>query len=118
MIAYVGTPDLMQMAYAAVFALLAAYGLSWTMDRLFLRRLVRDRVAGIAYGCSAVFLLLMLGATFVLTKMNPFVRGPIIIPPIGYAISFLLGTLAAGGLRLAVYSNYEGNLDEEIVFDP
>src|SRR4051812_39238198 len=118
MIAYLGAPDFMQMAYAAVFALLAAYGLSWTMDKLFLRRLVRDRVACIAYGCSAVFVLLMLGATFVLTRMNPYIAGPIIIPQVGYAISFLLGCAAAAGLRMAVYSHYEGNLDEEIVFDP
>ena len=42
-------------------AVLLAYSLSWAMDKAFMRRLVRDRVAGIAYGCTLVFLLLMGG---------------------------------------------------------
>lgn len=115
---YWGDPDFSQMAVAAVVAVLLAYSLSWAMDKAFMRRLVRDRVACIAYGCTFVFLLLMGGATLLLTWTSPFVEGPIIIPAVGYAISFLLGTAIAGALRMAVYSHYEGNLDEEIVFDP
>ena len=115
---YWGDPDFSQMAVAAVVAVLLGYGLSWAMDKAFMRRLVRDRIACIAYGCILVYLLLMGGATLLLTWTSPFVGGPVIIPAVGYAISFLLGTAIAGALRMAVYSRYEGNLDEEIVFDP
>ena len=106
------------MAAATALAALLGFSLSWAMDKAFMRRLIRDRVAGIAYGCCAVFLLLMAGMTLLLTLMSPFEGGPVIIPPIGYAISFLAGTGIAFGIRLTIYSRYDDNLDEEIVFDP
>ncbi len=115
---YVAAPDLARMGLAGLGALLLSFGLSWAMDRLFLRRLVKDRIACIAYGCIFVFLLLMGGTTFYLTRTTPYRLHSIIIPPVGYAICFLLGCALAGYARMAIYSRYEGNLDEAIVFEP
>jgi hypothetical protein len=113
-----GTPTFGAMAAAAGIALLFAFLLSWGLDKAFLRRLVRDRIACIAYGCAAAFLLLMGGGTWLLTATSGFEGKPIIVPPVGFAIAFLLGVALAGAARMAIYSRYEGNLDEAIVFDP
>ncbi|HEX5183090.1 MAG TPA: hypothetical protein VFW19_08050 [Allosphingosinicella sp.] len=105
-------------AAGAGAALVFAFLLSWGLDKAFLRRLVRDRIACIAYGCVLAFLLLMGGTTWLLTATGDYYGRPIIIPPLGIAIAFLIGVALAGAARMAIYSRYEGNLDEAIVFDP
>jgi hypothetical protein len=113
-----GDPGFGQLAAAALLAVLVGYGISWTIDRLLLRRFTEDRVGGIAMSCALAFLILMGATTFLLTWSSPFVDGPIIIPPLGYAVAFLLGVAGAGALRMAVYSRaYEHNDDQEL-FEP
>jgi hypothetical protein len=115
---FFGNEDFSHFAVAAVASALIGYAVPWALDRLLLRRVMADRVAAIALGGAFVFLALMAGTTVYLTWTSPFFERPIIIPPVGFAISFLLGTAAAGAARLAVYSHYEQNLDEPIVFEP
>jgi len=109
--------DFTHFGLAALAAAAIGYAVPWTLDRLILRRLMADRVASIALGGAFVFLLLMGGTAFYLTRTSPFPDHPIIIPPVGFAVSFLLGTAAAGAARLAIYSHFDSNLDEPIVFD-
>lgn len=117
---YLFEPDLIHMAATAAATVPVGYALTWGMDALFLKRLVDDRMAGIAFGCGLVFLLLMAAATAFLTwyaGSNPFENGPIVIPHIGYAISFILGLFAVGAIRTILYGREYEEGDEELVFD-
>jgi hypothetical protein len=117
---YLYAPELIHMAAAAAATIPVGYALSWGMDALFLRRLIDDRIAGIALGCALAFLLLMGSATAFLTwyaGSNPFEYGPIVIPPIGYAISFILGLAAVGAIRTIRYGRDYEESDEALVFD-
>src|SRR5688572_8295623 len=107
------TPGLWQLAVAALLAAIVGYAISWLIDRLLLKRFTDDRVGGIALSCAVAFLLLMGGATFFLTWTSPFENGPIIIPPLAYALAFLVGVAAAGARRMVVYGrDYEQNDDQ------
>src|SRR5687767_987531 len=97
------TPGFAQLGAAALAAAILGYALSWLIDRLFFKRFTTDRVGGIALSSAAAFLLLMGGATLFLTWTSPFVNGPIIIPPLGYAIAFLIGVALAGARRMVEY---------------
>lgn len=118
---YLYAPDFVHMAGAAAATVLVGYALTWAMDALFLKRLVDDRIAGIAFGCGLAFLLIMAAATAFLTwyaGSNPFEYGPIVIPHIGFAISFILGLFAVGAIRTIRYGREYEEGDEELVFDP
>jgi hypothetical protein len=117
---YLYAPELIHMAAAAAATIPVGYALGWGMDALFLKRLIDDRIAGIALGCALAFLLLMGSATAFLTwyaGSNPFEYGPIVIPPIGYAISFILGLAALGAIRTIRYGRDYEEGDEALVFD-
>lgn len=113
-----GTPGFGQMAVAALVAAILGYALSWTVDRLLVRRLTDDRVGGIALSCAVAFLLLMGATTFLLTHNSPFENGPIIIPPLGYAVAFLIGVTIAGVRRMADYSRAYAENDDQQLFEP
>ncbi len=118
---YLYTPDFVHMAGAAAATIPIGYLLTWAMDALFLRRLVDDRIAGIAFGCGLAFILIMAAATAFLTwyaGSNPFEYGPIVIPHIGFAISFILGLFAVGTIRMILYGREYEQGDDELVFDP
>lgn len=117
---YLYAPELIHMAAATAATIPVGYALTWGMDALFLKRLVDDRIAGIALGCAFAFLLLMGAATALLTwyaGSNPFEYGPIVIPHIGFAISFILGLAAVGAIRTIRYGRDYEEGDEELVFD-
>ncbi|HEX8063297.1 MAG TPA: hypothetical protein VF535_08775 [Allosphingosinicella sp.] len=114
------SPDLIHIAAAAAAAIPVGYALTWAMDKAFLRKLVDDRIAGIALGCAIAFLLMMAAATALLCwgiGSNPFRSGPIIVPPIGFAIAFLLGLAAVGAIRTVLYGREYVEGDDELVFD-
>jgi hypothetical protein len=114
------SPDLIHIAAAAVAAIPVGYALTWAMDKAFLRRAVDDRIAGIALGCAIAFLLMMAAGTALLTwslGSNPFRGGPTMIPPIGFAIAFILGLAAVGAIRTVLYGREYEEGDEELVFD-
>jgi hypothetical protein len=117
---YLYSPDLIHMASAAAATIPVGYALTWTMDKAFLRRFVDDRIAGIALGCAIAFLLMMLAGTALLTwgvGSNPFRGGPVVVPPIGFAIAFILGLAAVGAIRTVLYGREYEEGDEELVFD-
>ncbi|MET1112474.1 MAG: hypothetical protein ABWX67_13205 [Allosphingosinicella sp.] len=118
---YLYAPDFVHMAAAAAATVPVGYFLVWAMDALFLKRLIDDRIAGIAFGCGLAFLLIMAGASAFLcwqAGSNPFDRGPIVIPHIGFAISFILGLFAVGTIRMILYGREYEEGDDELVFDP
>jgi hypothetical protein len=106
------------MIVAGLLAVLVGYSLSATMDKLFLKRLVPDRISAIALSCACAFVLMMAGATFFLTKVTHIESGPIIVPPLGYAVSFVIGLAAVGIIRIRGYADEYARNDDEIVFDP
>lgn len=113
-------PDMIHIAGAAVAAVAVGYALTWAMDKAFLKKLVDDRIAGIALGCAIAFLLMMAGGTALLTwsvGSNPFKSGPTLVPPIGFAIAFILGLAAVGAIRMVLYGREYEEGDEELVFD-
>jgi hypothetical protein len=117
---YLYAPELIHMAAAAAATFPVGYALSWGLDAVFLKRLIDDRIAGIALGCALAFLLLMAAASAFLTwhaGSNPFEHGPIVIPHIGFAISFILGLAAVGAIRTIRYGRDYEEGDEELVFD-
>ena len=115
----IAQPGFTHYAIAAVAALALGYLLSWGMDRLFLKRLIADRIAGIALSLAIVFILLMGGASLYLTLTLPdYVVPAIVVPPIGYALSFLLGLAVAGALRMRAYGKEYETGDEQLVFEP
>jgi hypothetical protein len=111
-------PTMAHLSIAVLCSALLGYGLSWAMDRLFLSRVVEDGVARVALSCAVTFLLLMGGMTFALSWTKPeYVANSVIIPPLGYAISFVLGLAIVGVLRMRAYgAEYERN-DDQAVFD-
>ena len=113
-----GTPGLAHLAAAAVAAAILGYALSWIIDRLFFKRFTSDRVGGIALSSAAAFLLLMGGATLFLTWTSPFLNGPVIIPPLAYAIAFLIGVAIAGARRMVEYGREYAQNDDQELFEP
>ena len=112
------TPGFAQLGAAILAAAILGYALSWLIDRFFFKRFTSDRVGGIALSSAAAFLILMGGTTLFLTWTSPFVNGPIIIPPLGYAVVFLIGVAMAGARRMIEYGRaYEQNDDQEL-FEP
>lgn len=114
----IGDPGFREMAVATIVAFAFAYGLCWGLDKLVLRRLIADRIAGIALGGVASFLCLMGAGTLYLTRAMGFSGGPIVVPPIQYVLTFLGGTFAAGALRMALYVREYERSDDMLVFDP
>ena len=112
-----GTPTYLQLGAAVVAAAVFAYLLAWSMDRLVFRRFNSDRVAGIALSCALAFVLLMAATTFQLTRTSPFVDGPIIIPPLSFALCFVGGTAIAGAIRMRIEAAEYARGDYEEVFD-
>ncbi|HMJ93529.1 MAG TPA: hypothetical protein VK472_05480 [Allosphingosinicella sp.] len=112
------TPGFAQLGAAALVAAVLGYALSWLIDRIFFRRFTSDRVGGIALSSAASFLILMGGATLFLTWTSPFVNGPIIIPPLGYAIAFLVGVALAGARRMVEYGRAYARNDDQESFEP
>ena len=118
---YMFEPGLIHIAGAAAATVPVGYALAWLLDKLILKWAVEDRLAGIALGCAIAFVLMMAGSTAFLTwyaGSNPFEYGPIVIPPIGYAISFIVGLAAVGAIRTILYGHAYQEGDEEMVFDP
>jgi hypothetical protein len=117
---YLYEPELIHMAATVAATVPVGYALSWGLDALILKRLVDDRIAGIALGCGLVFVLLMTGATGFLTwhaGSNPIEGGPLVIPHIGFAISFILGLFAVGAVRIVLYGREYEEGEDELVFD-
>ena len=118
---YILAPEWSHLAGATAAAFVLGYLLCWGMDRLFLRRLVDDRIAGITLGCGLAFLLMMAMATVVLTwivRSDPYIAGrPIVIPPFPYAVSFILGLAAVGVIRTIRYGREYEEGDDQLVFD-
>jgi hypothetical protein len=112
------TPGFAQLGAAALIAAILGYALSWAIDRLFFKRFTGDRVGGIALSSAAAFLILMGGTTLVLTWTSPFVNGPIIVPPLGYAIAFLIGVALAGARRMVEYGRAYAENDDQEQFEP
>ncbi|MBV8685971.1 MAG: hypothetical protein JOZ90_12750 [Alphaproteobacteria bacterium] len=92
--------DFTHLAAATVAALVLGYLLSWGLDRLVLGRMIEDDVTAMAIGSVLAFLILMLAATLFLTASLSSSGGSLVIPPVGYAIAFVLGTAAAAALRM------------------
>jgi hypothetical protein len=119
---YILAPEWSHLGLATAAAFLLGYLLCWGMDRLFLKKLVDDRIAGIALSCGLAFVLVMAAATVALTwivRSQPFVAGqPIVVPPFPYAVSLILGLAAVGTVRIVRYGREYEEGDEELVFDP
>lgn len=111
------TPTWWELGGAVVVAALFGYLLAWAMDRLLFRRLNSDRVAGIALSCAIAFVLLMAGTTVMLTRMSPFADGPIIIPPLSFALCYVAGTAIAAAIRMRIEAAEYESGDYEEVFD-
>lgn len=109
--------DWRYLAGALVGSIGFGYFISWVLDRLILKRLIEDRLSGIALSYALTFVLLMAATTAYLTMTSPFPERPVIIPPIGFFIAFVAGLGLAGALRIRAYSaEYEHN-DDQAVFD-
>lgn len=119
--AYVLAPEWSHLAGATAAAFLLGYLLCWAMDRLFLKRLVDDRIAGITFGCGLAFLVMMAAGTAVLTwivRSDPYIAGkPVVIPPFPYAVSFILGLAAVGVIRTILYGREYERGEDQLVFD-
>ncbi|MBV9931554.1 MAG: hypothetical protein JO013_11505 [Alphaproteobacteria bacterium] len=116
----IGDPSFTEMAVAAVIAFLFAYGFSWALDKWLLRRLLADRIAGIALGGVAAFVTLMAAGTALLTsRIHVFGNSSaIVVPPIQFVLTFLGGTFAASALRMVVYAREYEKGEDQLVFDP
>jgi hypothetical protein len=118
---YILAPEWSHLFIATVAAFVLGYALCWGMDRLFLKRLVDDRIAGIALSCGLAFLLIMALATFVLTwiaRSDPYIAGrPIVIPPFPYAVSLIFGLAIVGVIRTILYGREYQEGDDQLVFD-
>jgi hypothetical protein len=117
---YLFDPGLAHMAGTVAATIPVGYALAWLVEKLLLKRTVDDRIAGIALGCVIVFLLIMAGATAFLTwyaGSNPFEHGPIVIPPLGYTLSFIAGLAVVGAIRMIVFGREYEESDEALVFD-
>ena len=118
---YILAPEWSHLAGATAAAFVIGYLLCWGMDRLFLKRLVDDRIAGITLGCGLAFLLIMAMATGVLTwivRSDPYIVGrPIVVPPLPYAISFILGLAAVAVIRTILYGREYEQGEDQLVFD-
>jgi hypothetical protein len=111
-------PTMAHLGVAILCAAVIGYALSWALDRWFLRRVVEDGVARVALSCAVTFLLLMGGMTFLLSWTKPYyVANSVIIPPLGYAISFLFGLAVVGALRMRAYGLEYERGEEQAVFD-
>jgi len=119
---YILAPEWSHMAAAAVGAFVLGWLLCWAMDKLFLKELVDDRIAGIALSCCVAFVVIMVWATVGLTWLawsDPFIAGrPIVIPPFPYAVSLIFGLALVGIVRTILYGREYEEGDEELVFDP
>ena len=114
---YWGDPTFGQMGLAVLVAALVGFASSWIMDRLFLKEFMDDRVSGIALSCALAFVLMMGTATYLLTKASPVPNGPIVIPPFGYALSFVIGLALVGVLRIWSYSK-QFEREDEVPLEP
>src|SRR5829696_4169233 len=118
---YILAPEWSHLAGATAVAFVLGYLLCWGMDKLFLKRLVDDRIAGITLGCGLAFLLIMAIATVVLTwivRSDPYIAGsPIVIPPFAYAVSFIFGLAAVAVIRTIRYGREYEEGDDQLVFD-
>ncbi|HEX8378977.1 MAG TPA: hypothetical protein VF619_00335 [Allosphingosinicella sp.] len=119
---YILAPEWSHLGLATAAAFLLGYLLCWGMDRVFLKRLVDDRIAGIALSSALAFVLIMAAATVALTWMvrsQPYILGrPIVIPPFPYAVSLIFGLAAVGVVRMIRYGREYEEGEEELVFDP
>ncbi|MFL6845431.1 MAG: hypothetical protein ACJ8ER_11190 [Allosphingosinicella sp.] len=118
---YILAPEWSHIAIATAAAFVLGYALCWGMDKAFLKRLVDDRIAGIALGCAIAFVLVMAVATFVLTwivRSDPFVYGqPIVVPPFPYAAGLLFALGAVGVIRTILFGRAYEQGEGELVFD-
>jgi len=114
---YWGDPSFVQMGLAVLVAVLVGFASSWSMERLFLKEFMDDRVSGIALSCALAFVLMMGASTYLLTKASPVPNGPIVIPPFGYALSFVMGLALVGVLRVRSYSK-QFERDDEVPLEP
>jgi len=118
---YILAPEWSHLGLATAAAFAIGYLLCWGMDRLFLRKLVDDRIAGIALSCGLAFVLIMAVASFGLTwfvRSQPYIAGrPIVVPPFPYAVSLIFGLAAVGVIRTIQYGREYEEGDEELVFD-
>ncbi|HYW17308.1 MAG TPA: hypothetical protein VE891_14305 [Allosphingosinicella sp.] len=119
---YILAPEWSHLGLATAAAFVLGWLICWAMDRLFLKRLVDDRIAGIALSCGLAFVLIMAVASVALTwfvRSQPYIAGrPIVVPPLPYALSLILGLAAVGVIRTILYGrDYEAG-DGELVFDP
>lgn len=118
---YILAPQWSHLAGATVAAILLGYLLCWGLDKLLLRRLVDDRIAGITLACGLAFVLIMATATAALTwivRSDPFIAGrPIVVPPFPYAVSLIFGLAVVGVVRTIRYGREYEQGDEELVFD-
>lgn len=117
---YVLAPEWSHLGIATAAAFVLGYLLCWGMDRLFLKRLVDDRIAGIAFGCGLAFLVMMAAGTVALTwfvRSDPYIVGkPIVIPPFPYAVSFIFGLAFVGVIRTILYGREYEQGDDQLVF--
>jgi hypothetical protein len=114
-------PEWSDMAVATVAAFILGWLLCWAMDKLFLKESVDDRIAGIALSCAVAFVVIMFWATVALTvlvRLNPYiVAGSIVVPPLPYVISLLVGLAAVGIVRTILYGRDYERGEEQLVFD-
>ncbi|HEX8225092.1 MAG TPA: hypothetical protein VF605_14840 [Allosphingosinicella sp.] len=118
---YILAPEWSHLAAATAAAFVLGYLLCWAMDRLFLRRLVDDRIAGIAFGGGLAFLVIMAAATVGLSwfvRSDPYIVGrPIVIPPFPFAVSIIFGLAVVGVIRTILYGREYEQGDDQLVFD-
>ncbi|HYG46666.1 MAG TPA: hypothetical protein VD846_01880 [Allosphingosinicella sp.] len=119
---YILAPEWSHLGLASAAAFILGYALCWSMDKLFLRKLVDDRIAGIALSCGLAFVVIMVLASVGLTwfvRSQPYIAGrPIVIPPFPYALSLIFGLAVVGVIRTILYGREYEEGDEELVFDP
>jgi hypothetical protein len=117
---YIFAPEWSHLAGATAAAFILGWLLCWLMDKLFLKELVDDRIAGIALSCCLAFLVIMVWATIALTWIvwsYPYLVGGIVIPPLPYTLSLILGLAAVGVVRTILYGRDYEQGEEELVFD-
>ncbi|HEU0134595.1 MAG TPA: hypothetical protein VFR28_07210, partial [Allosphingosinicella sp.] len=119
--AYILAPEWSHLGGAVAAAFVLGWLLCWGMDKLFQKKLVDDRIAGIALGCCLAFLLIMAAASVGLTwfvRSQPFIAGrPIVIPPFPYAVSLIFGLALVGVIRTVRYGREYEEGDDQLVFD-